>query len=67
MRQAKLKGRRQGLFEVRTSLRSKTEARLYFCEEGDTLVLLDGQIKKSRTADISLAKKRMKELKNERR
>lgn len=54
-----------GLFEVRTSLRSKTEARIYFCECDGKLVLLDGQIKKARIADLKLAQNRLKEVRRE--
>jgi len=54
-----------GLYEVRTSLGTKREARVYFCEGDGLLVLLDGQIKKTRTADLKLARRRMKEFENE--
>ena len=54
-----------GLWEVRSSLPSKTEARVMFGFQESTLVALHGFIKKSRTAskkDVSLARERLKEL-----
>src|SRR5690242_6164837 len=54
-----------GLWEVRSSLPSKTEARVMFGFQEGTLVALHGFIKKSRTAskkDVSLARERLKEL-----
>ena len=56
-----------GLYEVRTSLGTKREARVYFCEGDALLVLLDGQIKKTRTADLKLARRRMTEFEKESR
>jgi phage-related protein len=55
-----------GLWEVRSSLASGRIARVLFCVEGNELVALHGFIKKTQktpTADLELAKKRLKEVK----
>lgn len=54
-----------GLWEVRTSLPSKREARVIFVVKDERMVLLHGFIKKTQKtpkADLDLAKKRMKEI-----
>jgi phage-related protein len=54
-----------GLWEVRSSLPSKTEARVLFGFHEGMLVALHGFIKKGRKArkdDLSLARQRLKEL-----
>ena len=54
-----------GLWELRSSLPSKTEARVLFGFHDGRLIALHGYIKKSRTApkkDVSLARERLKEL-----
>lgn len=51
----------KGLFEVRSSLPSKTEARLIFFQDETDLVVVEGFIKKTRTTQagtIALANKR---------
>ena len=54
-----------GLWEVRSSLRSKTEARVLFCFHEGALIALHGFIKKGRKTpadDLALARQRLKEL-----
>jgi phage-related protein len=54
-----------GIFEVRSSLPSKREARLLFTASGKQIVVLHGFIKKSRktpTLEIELARKRLREM-----
>jgi phage-related protein len=54
-----------GLWELRTSLPSKREARIVFCVNEHTIVVLNGFIKKTQKTPISelnLALKRMKDL-----
>src|SRR5690242_1176899 len=54
-----------GLWELRSSLPSKTEARVLFGFHDGRLIALHGFIKKSRTApksELSLARQRLKEL-----
>ncbi len=54
-----------GVWEVRTDLSTKRTARVLLCLWGEHLVALHGFIKKTRTTpsnDLSLARKRMKEL-----
>ena len=53
-----------GLWEVRTSLRNRI-ARVLFCIDGDTMLLLHGFIKKQQKApssDLALARRRMREI-----
>ncbi len=55
-----------GLWEVRSSLPSRREARVIFAVLGEQMVLLHGFIKKTPKApkaDLDLAKKRLKETK----
>lgn len=54
-----------GLWEVRTSLPSKREARIIFAVIEERMVLLHGFIKKAQKTpkgDLDLAKKRLKEI-----
>jgi phage-related protein len=54
-----------GLWEVRSGLPSNRIARVLFCVHGGEIVALHGFIKKTQktpTADLELAKKRMKEV-----
>jgi phage-related protein len=54
-----------GLWEVRSSLPSKREARIVFAVNGERMVLLHGFIKKTQKTpkgDLDLAKKRLKEI-----
>ena len=54
-----------GLWEVRSSLPSKREARILFFVSDDRMVLLHGFVKKSQKtprSDLDLAKRRMKEI-----
>jgi phage-related protein len=54
-----------GLWEVRSSLPNRTEARVLFGFHEDMLIALHGFIKKGRKApkdDLSLARQRLKEL-----
>lgn len=56
-----------GLWEVRSTLPSRRIARLIFCVEEGELFILHGFIKKTQkttTVDLSLAYKRMKEIKS---
>ena len=56
---------KQGLWEVRSTLPGNRIARILFCHSGDTMVLLHGFIKKSRTTpdeDLALARKRQKDI-----
>lgn len=56
-----------GLYEVRTSLSSNRIARVLFCIEGNSMVLLHGFIKKTQKTpkqDLELAKTRYKEVQN---
>ena len=58
----------KGLWEIRSSLPNRREARILFCVAGGCLVLLHGFIKKTQKtpkADLDLAAKRMKEVLNE--
>lgn len=55
----------KGLWEVRSSLPHRREARILFCVAGNCLVLLHGFIKKAQKtpkADLDLAARRMKEV-----
>ena len=55
----------QGLWEVRTDLPGNRTARVFLCLYREHLVALHGLIKKTRTTpdeDLTLARKRMKEL-----
>lgn len=55
---------KDGLFEVRSSLPSKREARLIFFQTEESLVIVEGFIKKTKTtpaAAIELSKKRKSE------
>lgn len=57
-----------GLWEIRTSLPSRREARAIFVVDEDGIVVLHGFIKKSQKtpiADLNLARKRMKGLDDE--
>jgi len=54
-----------GLYEVRSSLSDGRIGRVLFCISNDEMVLLHGFIKKTQktpAADLSLARKRMKEI-----
>lgn len=54
-----------GLWEIRSTLKSKREARVLICFERQTLVALSAFIKKTRTAplrELELAKSRMRDL-----
>jgi phage-related protein len=54
-----------GLWEVRSDLHRNRTARVLFCISQDRMVLLHGFMKKTRQtpdADVSLARKRMKEI-----
>jgi phage-related protein len=54
-----------GLWELRTSLPSKREARVLFCMNEDTIAVLNGFIKKTQKtplAEMRLAAKRMRDL-----
>jgi phage-related protein len=54
-----------GLWELRTSLPSKREARVLFAADGDSIAVLHGFIKKSMQmpkSDLDVARKRLKEL-----
>jgi phage-related protein len=54
-----------GLWEVRSSLPSRRTARVIFAFDGDTIVLLNGFIKKTQktpAGQIALALKRLKEM-----
>ena len=54
-----------GLWEVRSSLPSRRTARVIFAFDGDTIVLLNGFIKKTQktpAGEIALALKRLKEM-----
>jgi phage-related protein len=56
---------RGGLWEVRSSLLSKREARVFFGFHGGMLIALHAVIKKARKApveDLALAKQRLKEV-----
>ncbi len=56
-----------GLWEVRTSLPSGRIARVLLCLEGEVLVALHAFIKKTQKTpadDLTLARKRLKELKS---
>lgn len=56
---------KDGLWEVRSSLPSQRIARLILCFHGQMLVVLHGFIKKTQktpASDLSLAKRRMKEV-----
>jgi phage-related protein len=57
----------RGLFEVRTPLSDGTTARVLFCFQDGELFALHGFIKKTQTtpaADLELARKRQKEVRN---
>lgn len=54
-----------GLWELRTSLPSKREARVIFCVNEHTIIVLNGFIKKTQKmpmSEMNLALKRMKDL-----
>ena len=54
-----------GLWELRTSLPSKREARVMFCVNDETIIVLHGFIKKTQKtpdSEMKVAVKRMKEL-----
>jgi phage-related protein len=54
-----------GLWEVRTSLPSRTIARVLICFDGGVLVALHGFIKKSRATpdeDLAIARRRMRDV-----
>ena len=54
-----------GLWELRTTLPSKREARVLFCVSDEMIAVLNGFIKKTQKtplAEMNLATKRMKEL-----
>jgi phage-related protein len=56
---------KDGLWEVRSSLRSQRIARLILCFHDQTLVVLHGFIKKTQKTpgdDLALAKRRMREV-----
>jgi phage-related protein len=56
---------RDALWEVRSDLASERTARLLFCFHHEELIVLHGFIKKTQktdSADLALAKKRMKEI-----
>lgn len=56
-----------GLWEVRSDISNGRIARVLFCMEDGVMVLLHGFIKKTQktpTADLELARKRMKDLKS---
>jgi len=56
---------RDALWEVRSDLPSERTARLLFCFHDEELIVLHGFIKKTQktdSADLALAKKRMKEI-----
>jgi phage-related protein len=56
----------QGLWEVRSTLPANRIARVLFCTQREVLVALHGFIKKTAKApmtDVTLARKRMKEVK----
>ncbi len=55
----------KGLWEVRTDLADKRTARVLVCFYHDSLIALNGFIKKTRTTpvdELGLARKRQKEL-----
>ena len=55
-----------GIWELRSSLPSKREARVFFAVDGERIAVLHGFIKKSRKTpqnDLNLARKRYAELK----
>ena len=55
----------QGLYEIRSDLKSNRISRVFFCVTEGQMVLLHGIIKKTQTtpkADLDLARKRMKEV-----
>ncbi|APG63126.1 hypothetical protein LPB140_10390 [Sphingorhabdus lutea] len=59
-----IKGRK-GIWEIRSDLSDKRIGRVFFCVEGDVMVLLHGIIKKSQktpTRDLDIAEKRKKGL-----
>jgi phage-related protein len=63
-----IKSMGSGLWEVRSSLPSKREARTLFTVDQDGIVVLHGFIKKTQktpTTDLNLARKRMKEFNDE--
>jgi phage-related protein len=60
-----VRGLKDGLWEVRSTLPSQRIARLILCFHQGTLVVLHGFIKKTRKTppeDLALAKRRMKEV-----
>jgi phage-related protein len=64
-RDAAVSALRNGLWEIRTDLRTKRTARVLLCLYHEHLVVLHGFIKKTRTTpedDLALARKRQKEL-----
>ncbi len=55
----------KGLWEVRTSLGSRREARVLFCHQSGTLVVLHGFMKKTQAtpaSELDLATRRQKEV-----
>ena len=55
------------LWELRSSLASKREARIIFATHNDSLIFLQGFIKKTQktsVTDLNLAKQRLKDLKS---
>ncbi len=55
----------QGLYEVRTNLPGGRIARVLFCIDGDTMILLHGFIKKSQKtpqAELTIARERKRKL-----
>jgi phage-related protein len=60
-----VKSLKAGLWELRTSLPSRREARVMFCVNDETIVVLHGFIKKTQktpVSELNAALKRMKEL-----
>ena len=54
-----------GIWELRTSLPSKREARIFFATDGKTLVLLHAFIKKAQKTpqtELALARQRLKDM-----
>lgn len=60
---------RDGLFEIRTKMPDGTQSRVFICQSDDVLVALHSCIKKTQKADpedLALARKRLRELEQER-
>ena len=53
----------QGLYEVRSTLKNRTIARVFFCMEENFMILLHGFIKKTPEKELEIAYKRLKETK----